>query len=110
RRNDGEVGDSADVLHNPADAAVAIQQKVEEGNQWRPFAARRHVCRPEVRNHWDSEACRENGALAGLPRDGQPSAKKPDRLTLVIQCLSMTAHKLSLEPKAPLGRKNCVGI
>src|SRR5438128_1677955 len=46
--NRSQIGDSANVLHHAPDARVAIEQVVEEGNQWRALAAGRHVGRAKI--------------------------------------------------------------
>ncbi len=105
-----KVRDPADVLHNSAHATIAIQEKIEEGNQRRPFATSRHVCRTKIRNHRNTYARRHDRALAGLPGNSELASEKRGSLALVIERLSVAAHEFCFETKATLGRKHCVGV
>ena len=109
-RDGGEVRDPADVLHNPAHTPVAIQKKVEEGNQRCAFATSRHVRGPKIRNHRNPDACSDHCTFAGLPGDRKFAPKKRGSFTLVIQRLTVAAHEFGFETKATLRSQHCISV
>src|SRR5690348_7541330 len=97
--NRREISDSADVLHNPADASVPVEQIVEERNQRRAFASGGHVGRTKVGNDRHSQPLSRNRAVARLPGDRNLAIKKLRRSALMIKRLAMAADKVDLLAK-----------
>src|SRR5262249_61799178 len=92
--NRGEVGDAADVLHDASPAAVAKQRVVKERDERRAPAARSHVCRTKVGNHWGTETRGHHCSLARLPGTGDLPSSVVRGFALVVDGLAVAADAI----------------
>ena len=109
-RNCSEIGDAADILHDAANAVVAIKQVVEEGNQWRALASASDVCRAKIRDHRHTQTRCQCRSLTHLPRRREFESQKRSQLALMIKSLPMTAGQLNFYSELTLGDQHRFGV
>src|SRR6185437_8495495 len=103
--NDGEVGDTTNVLQNPQLAAMTKEGYVEQRNQRGAGSSSGHIRRSKIGDNRYLGARRNHRCFAGLPSGADaPSEKRRARL-LVIEGLPMAADEIEFGDFVSLSRR-----